>query len=120
MSIPASRVRIKRAYAAPAPEDGVRVLVDRLWPRGLARGKASIDEWIKDVAPSTALRQWFGHDAAHWQGFRERYLAELQQQDFLIRHLRALAREGPLTLLYAARDSAQNNAVVLRERILGR
>jgi uncharacterized protein YeaO (DUF488 family) len=109
---------VKRAYEPAGREDGVRVLVDRVWPRGLTKSKAAIDDWMKDVAPSTALRQWFGHDPRRWAEFRRRYRAELSAHPELLRELRALARKGPLTLVYSARDEQHNQAVVLRERLM--
>jgi len=109
-----SEVWIKRAYDPPAPEDGVRVLVDRLWPRGLKRDEAKIDLWLKDVAPSAELRRWFAHDPAKWPGFQERYRAELAGNAALD-ELRALMSQGkPVTLLFAAKDAEHNNAVVLQ------
>jgi uncharacterized protein YeaO (DUF488 family) len=109
-----SEVRIKRAYDPPAPDDGVRVLVDRLWPRGLKRQEAKIDLWLKDIAPSADLRRWFGHDPAKWPGFQERYQAELAGNSALD-ELRALVRQRKrVTLLFAARDVEHNNAVVLQ------
>jgi uncharacterized protein YeaO (DUF488 family) len=111
------RVRLKRAYVAPAPEDGVRVLVDRLWPRGLKKSEARIDRWMKDLAPSTELRKWFGHDPNRWDEFRRRYRAELAGKAELLDELRALARAQPVTLIFAARDEAHNEAVVLRDEL---
>ncbi len=111
-------IRIKRAYLPPAPEDGVRLLVDRLWPRGLAKPQAAIDRWLKELAPSTELRRWFGHDPARWEEFRRRYRAELAGQAALLDEVRALARRGPVTLVYGAHDEEHNQAVVLRE-VLG-
>lgn len=107
-------IALKRAYESPAASDGTRVLVDRLWPRGLSKARASIDLWLKDVAPSTALRKWFGHDPGKWPEFRKRYRAELQGNPALS-ELASLAREGDITLVYAARDPLHNDAVVLRE-----
>jgi uncharacterized protein YeaO (DUF488 family) len=118
--IPADNVQLKRAYDAPAAGDGIRVLVDRLWPRGLPKAQAAVDQWHKEVAPSAALRRWFGHDPARWQEFRRRYAAELSAQTPAIDRLRAMARGGRITLLYAARDSTHNNAVVLRDALLSR
>jgi uncharacterized protein YeaO (DUF488 family) len=120
MSIPASNVRLKRAYDRPDPGDGRRVLVDRLWPRGVSKGDAAIDEWVKEIAPSTELRKWFGHDPARWDEFRERYAKEIQGHADLLGHLRDLARDGLVTLVYSARDEIHNDAVVLRQVILGR
>lgn len=111
-------VGVKRVYEAPAPQDGRRVLVDRLWPRGLTKAKAHVDEWLRDVAPSDELRRWFAHDPARWQDFRVRYGKELKDNPAFAR-LEELAAEGPITLLYAARDEMRNNAVVLAERLRG-
>ena len=113
-------IRLKRVYEPPAPEDGVRVLVDRLWPRGLRKADAAIDRWLKELAPSTALRQWFGHEPSRWTGFQQRYRRELAERGDLLQQLRALARRGPVTLLYAARDEAHNEAVVLRDLLRAR
>jgi uncharacterized protein YeaO (DUF488 family) len=107
-------VKIKRVYDAPAKGDGRRVLVDRLWPRGLTRRAAAIDEWMKDLGPSHALRKWFGHDARRWPEFRRRYQHELDEQQAAVLALARRAERGPLTLLYATRDTAHNNAVALR------
>jgi uncharacterized protein YeaO (DUF488 family) len=115
----ANNVRLKRAYEHPAPEDGVRVLVDRLWPRGIRKADAAVDHWLKELAPSTELRQWFGHDPERWQEFGRRYADELRQHPEQLEQLRALAREGPVTLVYSAHDEAHNDAVVLRRQLLG-
>jgi uncharacterized protein YeaO (DUF488 family) len=119
-SITAANVRLKRAYERPARDDGNRILVDRLWPRGLTKTAAAIDEWLKDIAPSTALRQWFGHDPARWPEFRRRYRAEVRQNRLQLAKLRALAQQGPITLVFSAHDEAHNDAVVLRGLLLGR
>ena len=119
-SIAGPGVRIKRAYEPPARGDGARVLVDRLWPRGVSKADAGITQWMKDVAPSSELRKWFGHDPARWEEFRRRYRAELAARKALVADLRKLARKGPLTLVYSARDQAHNQAVVLRETLLHR
>lgn len=111
----------RRAYLPARKDDGVRLLVDRLWPRGLARQALAADAWLKDVAPSTALRTWFGHDPARWKTFRRRYFAELDAAPDAVAELRAhLAPSGPTTLLFGARDEAHNNAVALRDYLLGR
>ena len=120
MSIPASHLRLKRAYAPPEVGDGVRVLVDRLWPRGVKKADAAVDHWMKAIAPSKELREWFAHDPARWDAFRDRYAKELDTQPELLAQLRELARAGTVTLVYAAHDEAHNNAVALRERLLGR
>ena len=111
-------MRVKRVYEPASREDGLRVLVDRVWPRGVSKSKAAIDQWMKDVAPSTALRQWFGHDPERWTEFRRRYRAELARRPELLKELRAIARKSVLTLVYSARDERHNQAVVLRERLL--
>lgn len=111
-------VRIKRAYEPPAPEDGTRVLIDRLWPRGIKKGELAIDQWNKELAPSTALRQWFGHDPALWEEFGQRYAAELKPHADAMDALRTLARQGTVTLVYGAHDEAHNNAVALRTLLL--
>lgn len=113
-------LQIKRAYAAPAADDGARVLVDRLWPRGCRREALQLHLWLRDLAPSDELRRWFGHDAARWPTFRERYRAELDANATALAALRALMAEGPVTLVYAAADAAHNNAVVLRDYLLQR
>lgn len=117
-AIPASHVRLKRVYEPPSPEDGVRVLVDRLWPRGLRKADAAVGRWMKDIAPSTELRQWFGHVPERWQEFRHRYAKELQQRASAIDELRELARHDTVTLVFGARDEEHNDAVVLREVLL--
>ena len=116
--LPASHLRLKRAYEPAASEDGVRVLVDRLWPRGLRKADAAIDRWMKDVAPSTRLRQWFGHDPERWPEFHRRYTRELRQQAGAVDELRDLALRGPVTLVFAAHDEAHNQAIVLRDALL--
>lgn len=119
-TVPAENVKLKRAYEPPSRSDGKRVLVDRLWPRGVRKTEAKIDEWMKDVAPSTALRKWFGHDPARWPEFQDRYAEEVSRHPEQLDRLRALAREGTLTLVFSARDEAHNDAVVLRDLILSR
>ncbi len=114
-------LHIKRIYEPAGPADGHRVLVDRLWPRGLARDKAAVDLWLRELAPSNELRNWFAHDPARWDGFRRRYGAELEASPAAqeVAQLRALLADEPvLTLLYAARDEVHNNAVALREYLL--
>jgi uncharacterized protein YeaO (DUF488 family) len=108
-------VRLKRAYEPAAPSDGYRVLIDRLWPRGVSRDRAHLDEWARELAPSTDLRTWFGHDPARYPEFRRRYEGELGAHTDKLRELRRRAREGTLTLVYAARDSEHNDAVVVAE-----
>jgi uncharacterized protein YeaO (DUF488 family) len=106
--------KLKRVYDAPSLEDGNRILVDRLWPRGLTKEKAAVDLWLKDIAPTTELRQWFGHDPAKWSDFRRRYTKELQGRQDLVKLLRQKGRDGPVTLIYGARDEEHNAAVVLK------
>lgn len=119
-TIAATDVRLKRAYEPQAASDGTRILIDRLWPRGVSKAAAAVDLWIKEIAPSTALRKWFGHDPARWQEFRRRYAAELREHVEELRGLRDQARRGPVTLVYSAHDEAHNDAVVLRDILLGR
>ena len=117
-SIPASHVRIKRAYEPPAPDDGARILIDRLWPRGVKKEALALTEWAKPLAPSTELRQWFNHDPALWDEFRRRYAAELREQPEAFDALREHARHGVVTLVYSSHAEAVNNAVALREFLL--
>ncbi len=118
--IVAANVRLKRAYERPSTEDGTRILIDRLWPRGVSKQAAALDLWVKDIAPSPELRKWFGHDPARWQEFRRRYAEEVRRNADPFSELRALARKGPITLVYGAHDEACNHAVVLRDLLLGR
>jgi uncharacterized protein YeaO (DUF488 family) len=118
--ITADRVKLKRAYEPASVEDGNRILIDRLWPRGLRKADAAIDQWVKDIAPSTALRKWFGHDPARWAEFRRRYAEEVREHPEYLRRLRALARQGPITLIFSAHDELHNDAVALRDFLLGR
>jgi uncharacterized protein YeaO (DUF488 family) len=108
-------IRLKRAYEPPASVDGLRILVERLWPRGLARARAQIDHWCKEVAPSPELRRWFAHDPAHWPEFRRRYRAELKANADEVKELKKLCTGRRVTFVFAARDEAMNSAVVLRE-----
>jgi uncharacterized protein YeaO (DUF488 family) len=110
-------IRLKRAYEPADPADGHRVLVDRLWPRGLSRERAELDGWERELAPSTELRQWFGHEPSRFAEFRRRYLEELGERRPVLAGLRRRAREGPLTLVYAAKDTDHNDAVVLAEAL---
>ncbi len=116
--VPASHIRMKRAYEPPAADDGARILIDRLWPRGVSKQTLALDQWLKEIAPSTELRQWFGHDPALWPEFRKRYAAELRTHADLVESLRAMARQGVVTLVYSAHDEAHNDAVVLQEFLL--
>jgi uncharacterized protein YeaO (DUF488 family) len=115
----AENVGLKRAYEGASAADGPRVLVDRLWPRGIKKADAAIDLWVKQLSPSTALRKWFGHDPAKWEEFRRRFVLELRKQAGPLERLRDLARQGKITLVYAAHDEAHNDAVVLRDLLLG-
>jgi uncharacterized protein YeaO (DUF488 family) len=108
-------VRLKRAYEPPERSDGYRVLIDRIWPRGVSKEHARLDEWARELAPSSELRRWFGHDPAKFEEFRRRYRDELAAQGEKLRELRARARSGTLTLVYSARDTEHNDAVVLAE-----
>jgi uncharacterized protein YeaO (DUF488 family) len=108
-------VRLKRVYDAPASADGYRVLIDRLWPRGISRQRARLDEWARDLSPSTELRQWFGHEPHRFQEFRRRYIDELRRHRPRLAELRRRARRGTVTLVYSARDAEHNDAVVLAE-----
>ncbi len=113
-------IQLKRIYDPAAEDDGTRVLVDRIWPRGVAKADAALDEWCKSVAPSTDLRKWFGHDRERWEEFVRRYRAELDAaENEAIDTLEQLAKNGPLTLLYAARDTECNHAVVLKAWLEG-
>ena len=107
-------IRVKRAYEQPDSSDGTRVLVDRVWPRGVRRQEAELAEWLKEIAPSSDLRKWFNHDPDKWQDFMEKYCRELDGRPELVQKLVALAAKGPLTLVFAAKDREHNNAVVLR------
>ena len=118
--VSAGNVKLKRAYEPPTADDGTRILIDRLWPRGITKERAAIDQWMKDISPSTELRKWFGHDPARWDEFRRRYSEEVHQHAKLLDQLRSLAREGPITLVYSAHDEKHNDAVELRELILGK
>ena len=113
MTKPAGEIRIKRAYESAAEDDGARVLVDRLWPRGVSKSAAALSLWLKDIAPSAELRSWFGHDPARWTEFARRYRAELRSHQEAVDRIRELVKRGPVTLVYGARDTVHNDAVVL-------
>ena len=113
-------IRLKRVYEKPSRADGFRVLVDRLWPRGLTKERAALSLWLKDVAPSAELRKWFGHDPARWKGFQTRYRKELAGRKDALKLLRQKARERTVTLLYGARDEEHNEARVLKKVLEGR
>lgn len=112
-------IRTRRVYEAPTDDDGFRVLVDRLWPRGVSREDAALDRWMKEVAPSDELRAWFDHDPERWDEFRERYARELDEKTEEVDFLREKVGEGTLTLVYAAKDTEQNNAVALAAYLTG-
>jgi uncharacterized protein YeaO (DUF488 family) len=112
-------VRLKRAYEQAVPSDGYRVLIDRLWPRGISRDAARLDEWARELAPSSELRRWFRHDPSRFAEFRRRYTVELGGQEEKLRELRRRARSAPLTLVYGAHDEEHNDAVVLAEILRG-
>ncbi|HNR24761.1 MAG TPA: DUF488 domain-containing protein [Candidatus Bipolaricaulis anaerobius] len=108
-------IKVKRVYDPAAPEDGLRVLVDRLWPRGLSRERAQVNLWLKDVAPDSELRKWFSHDPEKWPEFKRRYFAELATQTDLLATIAEEARDGVVTILYGAKDRQHNNALALKE-----
>ena len=108
-------IRTKRVYDAPSSDDGLRILVERLWPRGMTKEKAKIDLWLKDVAPSAELRKWFGHDPAKWEAFKKRYWDELRHNQPAVEALREHVKNGAVTFVYAARDEKHNGALALRE-----
>lgn len=108
-------IKLKRAYEVPESGDGFRVLVDRLWPRGVSKSTARIDLWLKEIAPSTALRKWFGHDPSKWTKFRDRYFKELDNNPEVVEQLRAYVDQGMVTLVYGAKDKEHNDAIALKE-----
>ena len=108
-------LKIKRVYETPAKEDGMRILADRLWPRGLTKEKAKLDLWLKEIAPSAGLRKWFDHDPKKWPEFKKRYLRELRENKESVSVLKEEVKKGPVTLLYAARDEEHNEALFLKE-----
>jgi len=108
-------IKIKRVYEPASDGDGTRILVDRLWPRGLTKEKAHVDEWLKEIAPTTELRKWFGHEPEKWSGFHRRYETELRHNPDMIKMVKTKAREGTITLLYGARDEKHNEALVLKQ-----
>jgi len=107
-------IQIKRVYEKPDPKDGFRILVDRLWPRGLTKEKAAADLWLKDIAPSTELRKWFNHDPEKWKEFQKKYQKELQENKEAVSVLKEHLKQGPVTLLYAAKDEVHNEADVIK------
>ncbi|CAP54435.1 DUF488 domain-containing protein [Gluconacetobacter diazotrophicus] len=108
-------IRVRRIYDPPEPAEGARVLVDRLWPRGMSKARAALTLWLKDIAPSTELRLWFGHDPERWTEFQRRYRAELKANPAAVEQVERLGRQGPVTLVYAAHDPDHNEAVVLAD-----
>jgi uncharacterized protein YeaO (DUF488 family) len=110
-----AKIRLKRVYDEPGPDDGQRVLADRLWPRGLTKERAAVDLWLKDLAPSPELRRWFNHDPSRWQEFQKRYRAELVQKKAAVEELRQKCRREAVTLVYAARDEKHNSALLLKQ-----
>lgn len=111
------QIELKRVYDKTPPPKGYRVLVDRLWPRGIKKESLPLDEWSRDIAPSTDLRKWFAHDPARWRMFRMRYMNELRDKQDILEHLRGIARRKPLVLLYSAKDEERNQAVVIRDAL---
>jgi uncharacterized protein YeaO (DUF488 family) len=111
-------IKIKRIYNAPAPDDGIRILVDRLWPRGLTKEKAKVDLWLKEIAPSNELRKWYAHDPKKWAEFRKKYFKELDVKKELANQIIQKTREGDITLLYSSKEEKINNAVALKEYVL--
>jgi uncharacterized protein YeaO (DUF488 family) len=114
------KIQIKRAYDDPAEADGARILVDRLWPRGISKKSAKIDLWMKEVAPSTALRKWFGHDPDKWKEFQKRYRKELDSNDRVVAQLNEHFGKRTVTLVYSAKDTEHNQAVVLKDYLESR
>lgn len=112
-------IQVKRVYENPSPEDGMRILVDRLWPRGLSKERAAVELWLKDLGPSTELRKWFGHDPAKWREFKTRYQKELAKKQETLVMLKEMSKGRTVTLLYGARDEKHNEALVLKS-VLGK
>lgn len=108
-------IKLKRIYEAPSNDDGIRILVERLWPRGISKEKAKVDEWLKELSPSPVLRKWFGHDPAKWEEFQTRYQKELSQNEELAKELKRKARGKTVTFVYAARDEEHNSARLLKD-----
>lgn len=119
-AVSAQNIRLKRIYEPASNEDGTRILVDRLWPRGITKEEAKLDQWNREITPSGSLRTWFGHDPERWAEFSHRYREELAGHPDALDELRRQAREGPVTLLYAAKDEGHTHAIVLRNVLLGR
>jgi uncharacterized protein YeaO (DUF488 family) len=112
------KIYLKRAYELPSPDDGFRVLVDRVWPRGISKDSLKLDLWLRGIAPSTELRKWFNHDLNRWGAFQGRYLVELKSHQDEIKTLQQLLQQGPVTLVYGTKDKTHNQAVVLRDYLL--
>jgi uncharacterized protein YeaO (DUF488 family) len=112
-------IRLKRAYEPPSAGDGLRILVERLWPRGVSKEEAAIDLWLKEIAPSTGLRKWYGHEPERWEEFRRRYRAEIEDKGGALSDLKRRLKEGPVTFVYAAKDELHNSAIVLKEYLEG-
>lgn len=110
-------IKIKRIYDAPASDDGIRILVDRLWPRGLSKGKARVDLWLKEIAPSNELRKWYGHDPKKWAEFRKRYFKDLDMKRELVNQIVQKTKGGDVTLLFSSQEEKLNNAAALKEYI---
>ncbi len=118
MSSPVGKILVKRVYESAAESDGFRVLVDRLWPRGVSKAEAKLDLWLRDISPSTALRTWFNHEPARWEEFQRRYRAELKAKGALLSVITEQAKASPVTLLYSAKDEQHNQAVALKNFML--
>jgi len=119
MAIRSATIRLKRVYETPTKDDGTRILVERLWPRGVSKEKAAIDLWLKEIAPSPDLRKWYGHETSRWDEFRRRYRAEIEDRSELLSDLKQLLKDGPVTFVYAAKDELHNSALVLKEYLEG-
>lgn len=118
MATRSGHIKLKRVYEPAADDDGARLLVDRIWPRGVSKDRAALTAWLKDVAPSTELRHWFDHDPDRWEEFRHRYTAELRKNDEAVKAVLDFVTKGPVTLLYGAHEDRYNNAVALRDFLL--
>jgi len=113
-------IQVKRIYESPSPDDGYRILVDRLWPRGIKKDDANFDLWLKEIAPSDSLRKWFNHEAEKWEEFKRRYSKELDRKQDLVDQLSQHGKKGKVMFLFGAKDESYNNAIALREYLLGR
>ncbi|HQR34483.1 MAG TPA: DUF488 domain-containing protein [Blastocatellia bacterium] len=113
-------IKLKRVYEPPSADDGIRILVERLWPRGISKEKARVDEWLKEIAPSQELRKWFQHDPAKWEEFQERYRKELDQNQELVNNLKRKAKGKTVTFIYAASDEERNSAMLLKNYLKNR